>query len=112
MAHSTCAKCGNRQFELKEHSPVGLRYKVNFIQCSGCGSVAGVVDYFNVSTKIETLEQKLDSMNNFVQNNSLQNHLAMINRSMAGIHQILIALAQQIAESKQVNEVDDEGFNR
>jgi excinuclease UvrABC ATPase subunit len=49
MALSTCPKCENSIFELKENSPRHSNFKYNFVQCSECGAVVGVLDFFNIS---------------------------------------------------------------
>jgi len=42
-----------------ENSPSKSNYKVMFIQCSKCGSVVGVMDYYNIGTLISKLADKL-----------------------------------------------------
>ena len=58
MAASTCVKCGEQdQFEmvLKESIP-GTHYTLGFVQCARCGSVVGVLDYYNISKRLDDLE--------------------------------------------------------
>jgi len=52
MAYSKCPHCGNSYFEVKEVSPSGSRYKLNFVQCSSCGAPFGVLDYMNISAML------------------------------------------------------------
>ena len=59
MATSTCPKCDSHQFEMKENSPTGSSFKVNFVQCRSCGAVVGVMDYFSVPVMLEKLAAKL-----------------------------------------------------
>lgn len=59
MAVSTCTKCGSYAFEMVENTPNGSEFKVMFIQCSSCGGVVGVTDYYNVGGMLETLATKL-----------------------------------------------------
>ena len=59
MARSTCVKCGNGKFEMVEHSPAGSRFKLNFIQCSSCGGVVGVMDFHNIGDRLTELGKKL-----------------------------------------------------
>jgi len=59
MAMSTCAKCGGHFFEMKENEPTGSQFKIMFIQCSGCGGVVGVTEYFNIGSKLLAIEKKL-----------------------------------------------------
>lgn len=62
MAHSTCPKCDSTQFEMKENTPRNSNFKLMFIQCSGCGCVVGVMDYYNIGTRIKDIENKIDSL--------------------------------------------------
>lgn len=59
MATSSCPKCGNHSFEMKEHLPHGSGFKVFFIQCSSCGAVVGVTDYYNVPSLLEKIAAKI-----------------------------------------------------
>ena len=59
MASSTCIKCGNTRFEVKENSPTGSNFKFIFIQCSNCGGVVGVMDFYNTAQLIHDLAKKL-----------------------------------------------------
>ena len=59
MAMSTCVKCGNSSFEVKENSPSKSNYKLMFIQCSSCGGVVGVMDYFNIGDFVVKIAKKL-----------------------------------------------------
>lgn len=59
MALSTCMKCGNHRFEIKEVELSGSRYKNYFVQCSSCGGVVGVLPYTNTNILIEQLAIKL-----------------------------------------------------
>jgi hypothetical protein len=56
---STCVKCGNTSFETKEAEPQGSHYKVVFVQCTKCGGVVGVMDFFNIGSLLQTLAKKL-----------------------------------------------------
>lgn len=59
MATSSCPKCGNHSFELKENFPDGSKFKVNFIQCRSCGTVVGLTDYYNVPSLLEKIAEKI-----------------------------------------------------
>lgn len=56
---SKCVKCGNGTFELAENTPVSSKYTFQFVQCSSCGGVAGVVDYMNVGAMLEDQNEAL-----------------------------------------------------
>lgn len=66
MATSSCPKCGNHTFEVKQNTPQQSRYVLLFVQCASCGTVVGVLDYYNIGAQmiqqnkaIKTLAQKL-----------------------------------------------------
>jgi|GEM_PF-541405 RNase P subunit RPR2 len=59
---STCSKCGNCLFEVTEQKPNNSNYKLLFVQCSSCGSVVGVMDYYNIGARTFELEKKLDKI--------------------------------------------------
>lgn len=59
MANSTCVKCGSTSFEIMENSPSGSNFKFMFVQCSSCGGVVGVMDYYNIGKLLEILGKKL-----------------------------------------------------
>jgi len=63
MAQTTCVKCNGHRFEIKQFEPVGGRYKQNFVQCTGCGTPAGVLDFFNVGAQTEDLKNGLAALN-------------------------------------------------
>jgi len=56
---STCPKCSNTSFEVKNAEPRESEYILTFIQCSSCGAVVGVTDYLNVPALLEKLAKKL-----------------------------------------------------
>lgn len=59
MAASTCGKCGGHRFELKEVEPTASNYKYMFVQCSSCGVVVGVLDYFNTGHLLKKIADHL-----------------------------------------------------
>lgn len=59
MAMSSCPKCSNHSFEMKENTPKDSAFKLLFVQCASCGTVVGVQEYFNVSSLIYKLAKKL-----------------------------------------------------
>ena len=44
MAVSTCPKCTGHSFETALFTPMGESYKLQMVQCSGCGTPLGVLD--------------------------------------------------------------------
>lgn len=59
MAISKCPHCKGTAFELKENSPRDSRFRIYFIQCSGCGAPFATMDYFNTGTLMEKQEKKI-----------------------------------------------------
>jgi len=59
MAVSSCPRCEGSAFESKPAQPAGSRFKVRFIQCASCGTVVGVLEYFDVGTMVQMLGEKL-----------------------------------------------------
>jgi hypothetical protein len=59
MALSSCPKCGNHTFEMQVVEPHSSNYKLNFVQCAGCGAGAGVLDYFNVGARLAKQDEAL-----------------------------------------------------
>ena len=62
MAWSTCPKCDNHSFELVENTPRKSSFKLMFVQCTSCGAVVGVLDYYNIGQRINELEGKIDRL--------------------------------------------------
>lgn len=38
---------------MREVSPSGSAYKLNFVQCASCGAVVGVLDWYNIGSMLE-----------------------------------------------------------
>jgi predicted Zn finger-like uncharacterized protein len=55
MAYSKCPSCSSTYFE----TPSGSRYKLQFVKCSSCGTVVGVLDYYNIGALLFALAKKL-----------------------------------------------------
>lgn len=62
MAISKCVKCENSFFELKEVNVQGARFKLNFIQCTSCGGVVGVVPYYDPGVEAHQVNAKIDEI--------------------------------------------------
>ena len=58
MAQSTCVKCSGVRFEMKEAPHVvGTDLRWFLLQCTDCGGVAGVVDFFPNTALLKRLER-------------------------------------------------------
>jgi hypothetical protein len=44
MAISTCMKCNGHSFEVALLTPLGESRKLSLVQCSACGTPAGIMD--------------------------------------------------------------------
>jgi uncharacterized Zn finger protein len=62
MANTTCAKCGNGSFELKETKITRATYRHQFVQCSSCGTAVGVLDFDSPTTAFSEIIQKIDQL--------------------------------------------------
>jgi len=83
MAYSKCSNCGSSSFEIVQNSPSKSNYKLTFVQCSSCGAVVGVMDYYNIGSRISDLEKKVDSLS------SLHSELSVINQNIANLFQLI-----------------------
>ena len=59
MSKCPSHECGGTTFELKENTPRTSRFKYMFVQCSSCGTVVGVLDYFNIGNVLEKICKKI-----------------------------------------------------
>jgi predicted nucleic-acid-binding Zn-ribbon protein len=59
MATSTCIKCVNEEFESKETTPRNSNFVYSFIQCTNCGDVVGVMDFYNIGNMLQQIGRKL-----------------------------------------------------
>lgn len=65
MALSACPNCHKTEFEIAESPQLsggGYSTKVWFVQCSSCGAVVGVIDYYNLTHRMRELEAKVDQI--------------------------------------------------
>jgi uncharacterized Zn finger protein len=53
MALSKCPSCDNHYFELVLAEPGDSLVKMHYIQCSACGTVVGVTDYYDTASYLE-----------------------------------------------------------
>lgn len=90
MAISKCPKCDNTFFELVENSPAKSKYKLSFVQCSRCGAVVGAMDYLNIGTVLNQVEEKLENIEKSLNNvNSINNNLNIVNQNIANLYQLI-----------------------
>jgi len=60
MATSTCPKCTNTSFELKEITVRNAKYRYMAIQCDVCGAVISTKEYFNIGSLIIRFAKRLN----------------------------------------------------
>ena len=87
MAYSTCPKCENRFFEAATAEPAKANLKHTFIQCSACGAVVGVMDYYNISTLAINIENRIKKLESTV--NDIRNNQNTINQNVLEVLQEL-----------------------
>lgn len=55
---SKCGHCGGFMWELSQEAPSGSAFKVNFIRCSMCKVPVGVLPFYDIHSKLETMEKQ------------------------------------------------------
>jgi hypothetical protein len=60
---SKCPSCNSGFFENQEKTVSGYQFKLNFIQCAGCGSVVGVMPYYDPGITGHANEKALKELN-------------------------------------------------
>ena len=58
MAISKCPRCEGTRFEMKEANVKDSRFKLTFVQCAACGTVVGVMDYYNMQNVISDTKMR------------------------------------------------------
>jgi predicted nucleic-acid-binding Zn-ribbon protein len=60
MATSSCPKCENTSFEVKEAQHIeGTIYNFIFFQCASCGAVVGVTEKLYLASLLSKIADKL-----------------------------------------------------
>ena len=60
MATSKCPRCEGTSFEIVEAKRLkDANFRMNFIQCSSCGTVVGVTSFHDVSSLLIKLAERL-----------------------------------------------------
>jgi transcription initiation factor TFIIIB Brf1 subunit/transcription initiation factor TFIIB len=90
MANSKCPKCESTSFEVVINSPKGSAYKMAFVQCSSCGCVVGIMDYYNIGTKVSDLEKKIDNLS--FGDSSISSDLNVINQNIDKLFKLVKSL--------------------
>ena len=55
----SCPKCDNHTFRMAEIEPLGSNFKLNAVVCAACGTIVGVLEYYNNGQLIHDLAKKL-----------------------------------------------------
>lgn len=56
---SVCPHCKGIFWELYTESPYDSTVKVNFIRCKTCKAPIGVIDFYDIHSKLEKIEKLL-----------------------------------------------------
>lgn len=51
--------CNSTNFETVIETPKDSRFKLQFVRCSGCKTVVGTMDYYNIGSLVYRLAEKL-----------------------------------------------------
>ncbi len=57
---SKCPKCESKNFESVLETPSKSNFKLQFIRCTSCKTVVGVLEYYNLGSLIDKLAKKLN----------------------------------------------------
>ena len=57
---SKCPNCKISSFEVVEETPNNSQFKFNFIRCTSCKTVVGVLEFFNNGELIRRLAKQLN----------------------------------------------------
>ena len=58
-SHSECPKCDSSHFEVAQETIKGTNFYLSFIRCASCGTVVGVMDFYNIGAIIHDLAKAL-----------------------------------------------------
>lgn len=83
---STCVQCRTGSFEVVTVAPTGTQYKYNFVQCSICGGVVGVVDYFAVGSNLDAQSKVI---------NGVRQALDAVQQTVANVERLVASLTQR-----------------
>ncbi len=98
MSTSKCPKCSSTYFQLSENLPSGSNYKLQFVQCSACGSVVGVLEYFNNGVLLQEIKKKVEDFRCKASSNT-DNNLQLINNNLIHFSNLVMKKLEEI-ESK------------
>lgn len=59
-SYSKCPKCEKSTFETVLDTPNQSNFKLQFVRCSFCKTVVGVLEYYNIGALITKLAKKLN----------------------------------------------------
>jgi len=65
MAQSTCVKCGNTRFEVRENLLARQGIKVQFVQCTRCGTPVSVLDHYVPGTTLKANAALLEEIDDY-----------------------------------------------
>jgi len=59
MSTPRCPKCDHTSFQMTEISPERSAFKLMAVHCSGCGTIVGTMDYYNIGTLLHKIAKKI-----------------------------------------------------
>ncbi|HUJ61820.1 MAG TPA: hypothetical protein VLX92_25120 [Kofleriaceae bacterium] len=61
MATPCCPRpdCNSNAFEVHEFKPSSSNFRMQSVQCARCGTVVGVMDYYNIGSLLGQIAKKL-----------------------------------------------------
>jgi hypothetical protein len=59
---ASCPKCINTSFAVEAKAVRGSAIKYLLVKCDLCGTVVGVMDYWNIGERIAELDRKLEEL--------------------------------------------------
>lgn len=62
MPIPSCPSCKGKVFEVIQKRPKNSTLKLDFVQCSSCGSVVGVLEHPNINVILQNHEKMLSEI--------------------------------------------------
>ncbi len=58
MALPSCPKCSNHLFQATQISVSGARFKYTVVNCTSCGTIVGMMDFYNIGNMLLQMGEK------------------------------------------------------
>lgn len=60
MATPCCPSCKGTTFQVQEMNVLNSNYRLNAINCTGCGTIISVSEFYNIGARLDKLAKKLN----------------------------------------------------